>query len=657
MLAHFFSTFVLYMNFSTRTKIGCMAFARSSLFGFALVLLLCDATALRGETRTASPELDVPIAVGPAIPLPIDGTVLQLWVSVAPDNPGRLLVCTFESDNAHARHISAAYVSLDAGGSWVRTLLDASSTWVSETSCASGSEGRAYFVASASDTSGGSPNHERGTTEAFRSLDGGLTWAVPRRYPFVDWTAVAAADGASISQRKVYLFGNSLANGFGDAGEGTWHGRRAMLAVSDDGLHFNSPIFPVLAGDQEKTGYYPITALALQDGSILALFAKLKQPRLESTYVLYQAEGADYGVLGAMKMPEGVHDIRFLAGQMAIDGRHGFPKRVYVAFTGVDHDRYALLLATSSDLGRTWVVRCLSHGPVAAANPERRSSFAAVAVNNQGIVGMEWLYPGGCPLFGVSADSGISLSASVRLGGCQEGQDLPLRPSSAKSQMWTITSPRGLSTFLDTSVPWSLKIAADVAGRFHLFWDEFDESGSFRLVTATAEAGFGAAVASVPIDARTLTELDGKVTFSLMDEQFDPFTATFDIDLVAENSDARILYPSYLAVSGSGTDCGELVYLNPIAKLENGNALFKISENSGDTGLRPGEQSLPIHIQIRVPGCDNVQSSIVALARKPRPPGSSLFRPLGIQFRVLEVLKTLCPSVSVEKGEAISNRK
>src|SRR6267143_1380705 len=60
------------------------------------------------------------IDIGPAIPLPVEGMPQQLWASASPDDPERLLVCTFEADPAHAQLLSAAYVSLDGGNTWMR---------------------------------------------------------------------------------------------------------------------------------------------------------------------------------------------------------------------------------------------------------------------------------------------------------------------------------------------------------------------------------------------------------------------------------------------------------------------------------------------------------------------------------------------------------
>jgi hypothetical protein len=590
---------------------------------------------MKGETTISESQSRLRVALGPTIQLPVDGLALQLWASTAPDNPDRMLVCTFESHRMIGKHVSAVYVSLDSGSSWVRTLVDANSNWVSETSCASGADGWAYFVAGVSDTSQGGIDHARGTTEAFRSMDGGLTWAGPQRYPFVDWTALAVASGGKIADSKVYLFGNNLAKGFGDAGEGTWVNRRAPLAISQDGLHYAAPICPVTEGDPTKTGHYPIGALALEDGSVLTLFARLAMQSSESGYDLYRAEGETYGKIGSIEMPAYVHNPVYLEGQMAVDRSSRYPNRLYVAFPAVEYGVHSLMLATSRDLGKSWSVRSLMRGPAVSISPERRSSFAAVAVNKDGVVGIEWLWPGGCPLFLVSQDGGESLVGNVRLGTCEEGQNLDMRPASAEGQMRTISSRHGLSTFLDTAPQWSVHIAADTAGRFHLFWDQFDEEGHLSLVTATAAVGEVPAASLPQLQLREATDVTRDVVVGITNERFDPHTATFDIDLVAQNSGTRVLHPSFLVVSGDHSDCGQLAYLNRFTTSETGRAVFRIELKIGGGGLRPGEQSLPVHVQVRAKGCENVDGALIALARKPRPPGSSLFRPLSMQFQVL----------------------
>lgn len=112
-------------------------------------------------------------SVGHPAVLPVVDMPKNVWASAAPDDPDRLLICAFEKDGEHAKHHSAAYLSLDGGASWMKTLDDTDSDWVSETSCAAGARGTAYFVGGASDTSAGDPRHESGTAEIFRSPDGG----------------------------------------------------------------------------------------------------------------------------------------------------------------------------------------------------------------------------------------------------------------------------------------------------------------------------------------------------------------------------------------------------------------------------------------------------------------------------------------------------
>jgi hypothetical protein len=617
-----------------------------------LLSLICSGprlTAQEKETGSVATIRHATVEVGPAVPLPIEGVAVKMFASAAPDDEDRLLVCDFESDHDHGRHVSAAYVSLDAGNTWMRTLVDASSKWVSEPSCAAGAHGGSYFVASASDTSRGGLNHARGSTDAFRSLDGGLTWTGPRRYPFIDWTSLAVADGDNSWESKVYLFGNNVANGFGDSGEGTWLHRRALMAVSDDGLHFKPPTFPSVEGDPAKTGYYPIGTLPLRDGSILALFARLAQPKTGSGFVLYKAEGTTYAPLGIIEMPPGIRDVSFLDGQLAIDRRKDSRDKLYVAFPAIDNGRYALILGSSIDSGKTWSVHALLHGALVPELAERRSTFTAIAVNVDGTVGLEWLPPGGCTVFAVSVDGGESVSEKLPLGACQEGEDLGLQqPAAVEAHMRMMASGQGLSAYLDTASPDGVQITADAVGRFHLFWNETSRDGKVSLVTSTVTAHFAEVGRATPPDLAGATDLTRGLSISLVSEKFDPYTGTFGMDVVVENRDREIPYPSLLVVATDHSDCGKLSYLNAFATSESGKAVFRIQKAIGKGDLLSGEATLPIHLEIRAAGCENIHGSLVAQGRKVVAGRGHLFTPLSVQFQVLGNRENRRPTAHTE---------
>jgi hypothetical protein len=615
-----------------------------------LLLALATGSALSQGAKTASGNLSelLRLEVGPTIPLPIEGKVENLWSSAAPDDPDRLLVCTFEFDVEHARYPSGVYTSLDAGNTWMRTFVDASSDFVTEPSCAAGTNDRAYFVTSASEASphGGLrqnvPQHPLGSMEAFRSLDGGLTWTGPRRYPFVDWTSLVVANAGNQTE-KVYLFGNEVARGWGDAGSGAWLTGSGMIAVSEDGLHFSDPTFPPQDGGDEKSVSFPINAFALQDGSILALFVKRAVPLSESSrpqYVLYKWDGKGYRQLSEINLPAEMHETGL--GSMAVDQSQRFPGRVYAPFTAEEKNRSTLGLAISDDRGVTWRLRTLLQGKIAGQVSERRSTFASVAVNGEGVVGIEWQPPRECPMFSVSTDGGESISNTIELGSCKEGEDVEKLPTPDQSYLHAVNwTTIGFSIVMDPTIYFGggPRLVADSAGRFHPFWSERSRTGHLVLLTAAIGTSTSHSKPPYQADLSTAEDLTSSAAIKVDNERLDSFTATFSADLSVQNreGDKEIAYPSFVEVSSQQSDCGKVIYLNPFSTSEDGKAIFRVPKARGSSQLPPGNRTLPVHIELRLPGCEfSNLGQLLNIARNHHLPNlPDAVAALQIQFRVL----------------------
>jgi hypothetical protein len=612
---------------------------------FAFVWLIVFANPSTGKAAPEEPQAGgsighVSLEVGQAVRLPMEGAPLQLVAAAAPDDADRLMVCAFENDGEHARRPSAAYVSMDGGKTWMRTLLDNSSRWVSETSCTAGAGGRFYLVASASDTARGSIWHAGGTTVAYRSVDGGLQWQGPRRYPFIDWTAIVAANEPQSKGHKVYLFGNGVARGFGDAGDGSWFDQRAPMSVSEDGLHFAPPTYPSPPPeiDQVKTGYFPVGAIPSKDGSVLALFEESPSGGSRGAYALYKVDEKNYSVVGRMEMPPGIRGAQMTSAQIAADEGADGRTKLYVVLPGTHEDKPVLILGKSTDGGKTWSVHPLWHGKAGPERGERRSTFAGIAVNKNGVIGIEWLLPGSCPRFAVSVDSGESFEQTISLGSCKEGEDLESRPGAAQDQLWSLAARNGFVTFLETAIPFSVHITADAAGRFHLFWMETREDGKAALVTAAVLANVGETAASPRLNLSGAVELKDGTVFDVIRQEFDPFTGTFDIDLTLESVDTEIPYPSLLEVSEGHSDCEpRLSYSNAITSEEGGSAVFRIPKLKDKNTLLPGDRTFPVHLQVRAPGCANIGGSMIAIGRKFSSPEGRFFSPLSLRFHVLVI--------------------
>jgi hypothetical protein len=584
-----------------------------------------------------------------AVPMPLTGVAEQVWSFAAPDDADRLLVCTFENDGGRARHVSAAYLSLDGGSSWVQTLLDDHSEWVSETSCASGREGKAYFAAGVSDTSLGEPRHQAGTTEIYRSLDGGLHWATPHGLPFLDWTTLVAGNDDSSAKEDIFLFGHRIAGGVGDRGNGAWMEQvRTALVSHDGGRSFSPPIYPPDQGESRRTGTFPISAAVRSNGSVLILFAEGTGPEAtERGLALYRLDENGYRKVSTLPLAATFDHVEALGSQMTLDRNGSHSDRLYVSVPAVRSGRAVLGLAVSDDDGKTWRTNILLRGEeILGRGAAVSTSVAGVAVNKDGTVGIEWLRSDGCPIFAASTDGGASVMESHTLGTCKpEDSGTSLRAAAAsKMTGWNSPSAEatavgrehlpGFTFRVDTSVFVSLRISADRSGRFHVFWPEVQPDGSTTLLTAAIEKR--------PMKAREFylrkeSELTDHCVVEVIRQRFDTGTATFAIDAVIKNvSDVGILYPGILEIHEGISDCGKIRYLNSAGFSGGGKAIFGVPIPPEVTHLRPGDRTLPIHMQIQVQGCEASQGSLFERSRGMTRGGQDWFYALSASVRVFE---------------------
>jgi hypothetical protein len=562
-----------------------------------------------------------------------------LWASAAPDDPDRLVVCAFESDGEHAVFLSAAYVSLDAGNTWIRSLVDNHSDWVSETNCAAGTKGRAYFVAGVSDTSNGAMRHELGSSEAYRSWDGGLSWSAPRRYPFIDWMTLGVF--SEDTEETVYLFGNIQADGIGDRGAGTWSKRGKPLLVSHDGLSFSLPVYPEDPTTPGAQDGFPLSVVSPGDGIVLALFAEIPK----ATFALYRSSGSRYERLSMIEMPAGVTAYGPLSAHMAMDRTGRFQGRLYAAIPAVEDGHPVLVLAHSADGGRSWSARVLLRRARKMSRDEIEYFSAGVAVNQDGVVGVEWLPGMDCPEFAVSTDGGYSVSERHSLGNCTEaerGQEMRPFPTETflkayndRSSLdhplqYTPTALPGLTIQVSTATLASVQIDSDSAGRFHVFWSETDAAGLTTYTTTVSAARSSAD----RISLEGTKEVTNASLIRVERQSFEERSGKFSIDLSVQNAGPlAIPYPTILEAVSARSDCGKVSYLNAYGTSKQGTALFRISRRPDRNRLFPGESSIPVHLEVLATGCDGGNAPLVDNAKRQALERRAVF-PLAIRFRV-----------------------
>jgi len=614
---------------------------RVLLLGLLTSLAFADATSAQGSDsdKDRSNAVAPPPAawsVGTPVPLPVQGVPQQLWASAAPDDPDRLVVCTFESDGEHGEFISSIYVSLDAGNTWMRTLLDDHSDWVSETNCAAGSQGRAYFVAGVSDTSRGTMVHELGSTEAYRSWDGGVSWSRAREYPFIDWTAIGVNPEGL--EERVFLFGNVQANGIGDHGAGSWNAKTKPLLVSSDRLSFSEPIYP------DEVSYtqngYPLSVVAPSSDVVLALYAEIPN----NVFSIYRWNGKRYQRLSTIAMPVGVKPYGPLSAHMAMDKMGKFRGRLYAAIPGIESHHPVVVLAHSDDEGRSWTAQVILRRAKELSEHEIEYFSAGITVNRDGVVGLEWLPGTDCAELAISTDGGISVAERHALGNCPDSLDKG-SVSSPTASFLKVYNDRsavdhplqyasgalpGFTIQVATSLLASVQIDADAGGRFHVFWCEMGANGPMTLTATVLPQRTWEAYSTLSDSIEVTKDSLIRVERELFDER----TGTFRIDLQIKNqSPLPIAYPTILEVVSSRSDCGKVRYLNAVGYSGGGDTLFRVPRRPDRLRLFPGEASLPVHLEIQADGCGGSDARLVDRAKQQALESRPVF-PLVLRFQV-----------------------
>lgn len=459
------------------------------------------------------PAPSSPIVVTTRVPVTVAGSGSYWWadLTAAPDDARRLLVCG--TVTAPGRQAAWGFVSVsdDAGASWQSTLLDSTSAWVSEESCAYGSGGTAYFVAGASHVIAGELHHEVGTMHVFRSADGGHTWILRQRGLWLDYTG-SVIDSAS---GRLSVFANDMATS-----GGTWVTRRGpfLLTSRDSGATFADSAVAAWSGG--KRGAYPSGVAQLVDGSVVAaaatdervpLPARNRQSKVGSgDSVLMSTVSAFLSRDGGRTLEEATvwRDAAPLLGwpAVAVDRSHGPHRgRVYVAWGGSTSHSAAsrrgavVMLAVSDDQGRTWTRRPVTevHTQADTAAAPRSWQYATevrptLAVNSAGVVALAWTdVAARCTRFTLSRDGGTTFVPAVQLSHC----GLPVRKVWFADNYLVAFPGRdsaGVTTLavrvdFETARLWQQNMVADAAGAFHPTWGEYTSAG-VQLWTATVWA-------------------------------------------------------------------------------------------------------------------------------------------------------------------------
>ena len=599
---------------------------------FALAIL-CAIVAVRAPTFGAG---FASLIVGPRTPINSFGAGhhLQTMVAADPESADNLIVCGARMNpRTGAAYEGYVYQSNDRGRTWLEVLVDTNSRWVTEESCAFGEGHRAYFAASASNTSitsAGLPAHEYGNLRLYRSPDSGRSWQTIQVDHFMDWTSMAVDVRPGLNRGTVYLFANDVFDGVGR----DLPGNRPYLSIRRETPALE---LSVIAGNWTTNamrggsvgGIYPQGTVVLSDGAVITVcWAQKPIKDASGKEVLVEAVAA-YATRDGGKTLEGPVALwnEYILSNLAVNKATdelfvAFAARARPAQKRTLPDAFSLsefltaegklMLATSTDKGRTWSTHSVNP-PSGVSLDVAFLASPSIAVNKEGLIGFLWYGQGRHPaFFGISRDGGASISEIIRL--------TPEERASAAGQKYYIDSALAYATAGSSQLPpYSNALVADIAGAFHPIWCE-RSNGPVELYTQMISiAGDYPAKAALSLEG--LTDVTERVQVREENFRFDHLGQLYAYDvvvmnrsvqvlngpilavlpevklpLVADNADDRQVYGAaswQLFIPSSGLDTGQATDPREFTFRKNA----RLDEERFDEGIRPPE----IRVYARVP--------------------------------------------------------
>ena len=306
------------------------------------------------------------------------------WYEIKGDpfNASALIACGMQWNPKQNAFSAFVYSSVDGGKSWALAMLDRSSPWVSEISCAFGQNHMAYLISEASNVIDGIPNHSRGTTRLFVSSDSGRHWAETLKTGWADHSTSAV----NMRTGKLYTFYQTRP--VLDRGE-SFSASVGVLVFSRDGLHVSGAFTPRAFESLAYQGVYPSHAVALKDGSVVALFfgrRKLSDGTWEDDLGLERVDSSsehEPKMVFVTTCTERESSCLTLQDySLAYDPSHD---RLFVVYVETQGQGTQLILTTSNDSGRTW-----SKGVPLGHSKEAESEFhlPSLAIGPDGMIGL-----------------------------------------------------------------------------------------------------------------------------------------------------------------------------------------------------------------------------------------------------------------------------
>lgn len=535
---------------------------------------------------------------------------VEVMIAADPTNAHNLVTCSilqWTNTNGFNDSSTAAYASHDDGATWSPAVSNPIGSW--DPSCAYDSAGRAYFI------SGG--NFEKHLALLRSNVTGGR-WTSVEVPHFVDrpWVTTFRRDlyvtytptsQVHLQELRVSRNGGKLFSA--PIGYGRWPPRRSPSEFT--------PSAPVVLADGTYVQAWQLSTYVPRGNSALQLWS-------EDSRLISKPNGAMF-VATLRNNAESLDVVRafdtygepYTVPALASDGGSSpFKNRLYLAWDDAREGRAEILVAYSTNDGRSWSApRVVDNEPFTADfNNGPDDVTPTLAVNRDGVVGVTWEDRRDNPddlgyyvRFSASLDGGYSWLPSVRVserpntvGGRSGGGIAP----------W-ITQPK---SSLDPVVvelsdsPWITQghtagLAADRNGVFHALWID-NRMGVPQMWTAPIAVNATVSRYGDP-SLNGFDDVTPLVEIQAVDSGYDALSRRVWITLQIENRTKRVLKNVKVQISG---------VRSPLADATISRSTYDVFP----TLLKPGHKSKAGLVSVALSDVrpeDNAGISIFTLAR------------------------------------------